>query len=1018
MAAMGQPLRFSFEPLTIDDGLSSNAIVSINQDRCGFLWFGTEGGLNRYDGYRVIAYLREPDNAQSLSSNAISKIVQTRDTLEYALWIGIGMSSGSGLNKINLLTDSNTYYAGPVVEDIHQDANRTIWVASQDGLYSFDPVTGDFIRETVCLDALPSEKNNDRILCLKGDNDGNLWVGTTHGLIKRDLATGKQPRCSAIRTPVLANDTVSAITEDRAGFLWLGTPQGLERFDPKLSEVTHFQHLSGSIPIIAILEDDKGVLWVATERNGVCVIDPTRRTGQFLVHNPSDSRSLRDNWITALYQDHSGTIWVGTKHGGVQKVVAPREEFFTYTPVQDRPGALNVKPVWSFLERTKGGDVWIGTQQGIEVFDRRTSTFRRVLAKQAVGQYPVRAMCTDPSDNSVWVGTLHGGLFNVDDTEGRVTNFVQDFNAVATTLHKHIYSLALESDRRLWIGTNGDGLWYHDRVERKFGRHPLQLRNRGAERPLAWAVTLHISQGAGSSKESALWIGGWSEGLIKLDLETFEHVQYLHDPKDPTSLSANSVFAICESAAEPGIFWIGTSGGGINRFDSRTGLFRRLTPTDGLPHNDVYGIHEDGFGSIWISTGNGLAKLNPRTLAFKNYNVHDGLQGRSFSLGAAFKSFDGEMLFGGANGFTRFKPINDQDEIPPLVTITSIKHFDTEIPVFSPVWNKTKSVEFEYGGGFFTVSFVGLHFKRPDAIRYAYRLEGYDADWRIGKVREATYAQVPPGDYKFHVKAANSDGIWNETGAVILVSVGYPYWRQWWFWSIVGTVIIAGAFLFRRSGIRRAIILERARMEEAERLRKKIATDFHDEMGHTITAISLGSRLLESELSTAPAHVREQVARIGQRADRMFKEVRELTWELDPAKNSLQDLVEYLKSFSDSLFEATSIAFRIEGMKATFAHIELPGEWRRHLTRIFKEAMTNSARHAVGCKTVTLSFTIEDGQLAIELKNDGRGFEAAGTSVGNGLPNMHERARLIGGNLSIVSSIDTGTTVSCSVKLP
>jgi len=275
-----------------------------------------------------------------------------------------------------------------------------------------------------------------------------------------------------------------------------------------------------------------------------------------------------------------------------------------------------------------------------------------------------------------------------------------------------------------------------------------------------------------------------------------------------------------------------------------------------------------------------------------------------------------------------------------------------------------------------------------------------------------------PGEYEFIVKAANCDGVWSTPLTMATIVIAPPFWERWWFYSLCVAFLIASTFLFYRSGVRRAIHMERARTEEREQLRKKLAADFHDEIGHQITSISLGARLLEREMNDSSPHLQAHVRSIGAHVDQVSKEIRELTWELDPSKDSLLHLVEYLKGISDQLFDTTSLAFRVVGVESEFEKVALPIEWRRHLTRIFKEAMHNAAKHAVGCKNVTLAITLRERFLTIALTDDGGGFDPANVLTGNGFTNMRNRAVLLKGSLAIISELPGGTTVRFEAKLP
>ncbi len=1021
--------HFRFEHLTVDDGLPQNEIVCIYQDRAGFMWFGTKGGLARYDGYGFKTYHAEPWRDSALSNSSITVLFELdrKQTPDFGpkfqgLWIG---TDGGGLNIANSLThkfahfldhENDTIATGRGnLSTIMQDRRGIVWIATLDGLYRFDLKSQAFV--SVDYDNVPHHPGRvDQILSLCEDRTGAIWIGTNHGAYRYEPERNSFVRFGHDdhQRASISADLVQALYQDSHGRVWFGTQGGLDRYDDSTQTISHvLMHREGSIvptsnSIVTICEDSRGFLWVGTVGGGVGMFDPRAETWEWANHVPDDPSSLSDNTVFSITEDFTGTMWFGTRRG-VNKMTLGGIRFGNYRSITSTRNNI----VWSICESTVDSlpIVFVGTQAGLATLDQPMAQLKpftpEVKGIEVLNRYAVRSILADHSE-VLWIGTLGGGLFRFDRKRGVIEQRID------RKFKMDIYALLDDGKGNLWVGTNGSGLLRYDKANGTFEDFSSKSPDDWKENE--WVIAMQRTRDEGS--DSVLWVGTWSYGLARVDLRTRRRTYFQHERGNSNTLSDNSVFSLYESAREPGILWIGTGGGGLSRLNIRDTTFTTFTRQHDLPDNVVYGILEDGSGALWLSTNSGLSRFDPRKGEFRNYDHSDGLQSNEFNLGAYFKNDRGELFFGGPNGLNGFVPDLVVNSRPPRVVLTHLAYpgSDSRAP-----WegNSSGIIELSYDKGFLSFEFVALHYKEPSKNRYAYMLTGADKEWRYANARsEPSYTALPPGEYAFVVKAANCDGAWSTPRTMATIVIAPPFWARWWFYTLCVAFLVGSAFLFHRSSVRRAVRMERAMADGREQLRKKLAADFHDEIGHKLTAISLGARLLERELATAAVHVRDQVTSIGAHVDQVSKEVRELTWELDPDKDSLLDLAEYLKGISDQLFDTTDIAFRIVGLENHFGTVKLPIEWRRQLTRIFKEAMHNVAKHAKGCRNVTLAITLRDRLLTIALTDDGSGFETTGVSAGNGFANMRNRSVFLNGSLDIVSKAFGGTAIHFESKLP
>jgi len=787
----GQDLRnlqfdiLSSENIKIEKGLSQNTVHSIFQDESGYMWFGTWDGLNKYDGYTFTTFNQQ----NGLSGQTIHAIFQDSEGF---IWIG----TDDGLNRINSSTneisvfkhiESDTFsLVNNVVTAIIEDKLTNLWIGTHQGLSMFDRKTGKFhpyLHLGHDNNLLRSNYIND--LC--HDERGFLWIGTNIGLIRFDLNTLSLKRFfhKPGDTTSLPNNQVRSVYKDMQGILWIGTVNGLGRFNQVSQDFTIFYSQTQNDnsltdnSISVIFEDTKGYLWIGTD-NGLNIYDRVKEIFYRLKHESYNLNSISNNRIMSIYEDASGSIWIGT-FIGVSRYDRYSSKFRHFRHMPDDTNCLNSNYVISIFEdhhRT----VWIATDNGMNLMDRSTGKFSYMIHvpddPNSLVSNDLRVAIQDKRGN-YWIGTSNEGLDRYDPESKIFTHFQYNPKNKNSLRSNDILSLFEDSDGLIWIGTGTGGLNRFDPDNEHFKAYMYSNNDQfSISSNNIWAIY--------EDSMGDIWLGT-DNGLNCFKKKENKFYRYIYDPVDPESLSAKDVFSIYED--QSGTLWIGTKGGGLNKFDHESGKFKAFTEDDGLANNVVYATLEDEKGNLWISTNWGLSKFNIQEETFINYDVKDGIQSNEFNLGADFQNIDGEMYFGGMNGFNLFHPseikINPRK---PTTVITSFQIFNKKVDYNI---NNGDTIHLSARDNFFTIEFSALDYTNPSKNRYQYILENYDKLWihTDADKRYSEYTNVRPGTYTYYVKGSNNDGIWDENGVSLTIIIR-PFWYNTWLFRIGFLVIL------------------------------------------------------------------------------------------------------------------------------------------------------------------------------------------------------------------------------------
>ncbi len=969
-ALLPEGIQLKFEHISIADGLSQNTVNCILQDSKGFMWFATEDGLNKYDGYKFIIYDSEPDNPGTLNINYIWTIYEDRSG---TLWVG---TWGGGLNRFNRNNGCFTYYihdpGNPYslshneVRAICEDPSGKLWIGTKGGgLNEFDPYTERFIHYKHDPDN-PFSLSGDEVMCLCVDRSGLLWVGTRNaGLNSFDPRTGNFSR--------FPYNEISSIYEDEAGVIWVGTKGGgLYRYNPGTEDFTRHQHNQkdttslGSNEVSSIYEDKSSTLWVGTNGGGLSRFDRDKGIFTNFLNSPTDPNSLSTNDVRAIYEDKSGVLWVSTYGGGINKRNRKNEKFNLYSSDPGNPNSLSSQIVWSIFEDA-AGLLWIGTSDGLNSFNRSTGRYTQYKHDPkdpgSLSDNHVRKIYEDKS-GTFWIGTNSGGINRFNPSTGRFVCYKNDPNNSDSLSHNTIRAIYEDRSGVFWIGTGGGGL---NKLDRSSGRFFHFRHDPASPHSLSHNFVYSILE----DRSGVLWIGTWGGGLNKFDRDREEFKCYRTDSFNPRSLSNDLVLSIYEDNS--GVLWLGTSGGGLNKFNQDKETFVHYREKEGLPNDVIYGILEDRRGHLWLSTNKGLSEFNPGTGEFKNFSVVEGLQSNEFNGGAYHKNKLGEMFFGGINGFNSFFPeqiISDNQYIPPVV-ITAFLKLNKEVKLEKPI-SELEEVQVSYRNSSFSFEFAALDYTAPERNKYAYKMENFNDEFIFtdAKKRFATYTNLPSGDYVFRVKGTNYDGKWNEEGTSIRIRIIPPLWDTLWF-RILFFILIASVLLFYFQVRIKKVRLE-LKKEQLER-ELKLKSDFTAMLVHDLRSPLTSIMGYAEMMYSSPGII--DIERTGEiitkSSEKMLKLINDMLVisRFEAGKITLNKTYTTLKSIVKEHIEVMQPLLDMKQFRIEYDFPTLPKLYidREKIGQVINNLLGNAAKFSPEKGTITIK--------TVEINENGRCFQ-------------------------------------------
>ena len=1052
-----QPGQYLFQHLTVEDGLPINAVSDALEDQQGFLWLATSNGLVRYDGDNLRVFTHDVDDSLSISNSFIGKLHEDRWGF---LWIS---TTGGGLNKYDPKTETfRAYKHNPkdpnslpsnTIHAIMEDDLGHFWVGTDKGLSKVTLSQGPDREPLFFQNIIQGEDglSNAYIKAIFQDKARHIWVGTNHGLnrlpppkaqeegliegIEQYTATDKGPN------PIVGN-LIHSIFQSEDGLIWIGTGTGLQKLvisaTGELGFQTVLDQYLGSQTITDIIQDQAGQLWVSIFGAGLLQFnysDTSTIALNHLRHLPEKRSSLSGDKVYFIYPDKNGLFWVGTAKAGLS-YFDPSPQAFQY--IEGDYSAI------AMLEDRKGF-LWVGTERNGLIRINQLSGKQTAFKAGYPNLYSnlITEIFEDQTGN-LWLGSFRGlNVWAKEDRERDTTVQFKHYRAQPDS-HQGL------SDRRVfaiheypvgvyWIGTRGQGLnrltfTDGDWDSPYFMHYKHDPSQNSISDDYVWAIE-HDAQGQ-------LWVGtdkGVNKIILNAQHEPISFQAFRNKPQELNSLSTDLIGPIL--CSEDSIIWVGTAGEGLNKLDFRQDptfeqpTISRYNINNGLPDNSIYSIIEDKNGFLWLSTNRGLSRFNPnfnpqggqqKEDAFTNFFAKDGLQADEFNTNAFTKSPRSQQLFfGGQNGITHFSPDSlDYGLHPPKLSFTDFRLFNQAVPIagegspLSRSISRSSDLKLSYKDDMISFEFAAMDFRQPTLNQYAYKLEGYSEDWiYLGNENSVHFTNLDPGEYQLVVKGSNSRGIWNHSGASIRFSISPPPWRSWWAYLLYALLFGAVLYFFIQSRIRQGMRkieeanrLAQARYEERESLRKQNAADYHDELGHRLTKISLFLELAQRQ-SDSNETLERYLDKIKSNTQDLSDGIRDLIWSLDPAKDSLYETLLRLQAFGDKLFDYSDTAFQTKGIAEASLQIQLGADQRRHLLLLFKEAMHNCLKYAKA-GVAKLDIESSSGQIKIIFQDNGIGFDHTKSAGGYGLKNMEERAKKIGGALGITSVGGEGTVIS------
>lgn len=821
-SVLKQYKRLKFESLTIKDGLSENTVNCIVKDTAGYMWFGTNNGLNKYNGYEFTVYRNNPKDSLTISSSLITCLfVDSNGTL----WVG---TRHGGLNTFNPEKNSFTHYKksekpGSIshnhIKDITEDKEQNLWIATWGGGLNRFPVRSKRFEHFKHKPDDPNSPFSDKVSCVIMDSRGDLWLGSDGKAItnfKEHQRTFTRYVYNSDETGQESNNIGNTIIEDNEGTIWVATEGiGFFRFNKQTGNFDeHYTHsknknsLSNDM-ILDMYEDKNGVFWITTDGGGLNLFDRFTKTFMCFRQNESDKYSLNRDAVFHVFEDDRSIKWLGNVQGGVNYHNPLKYKFHHYRHDSHDENSISNNAVIA-ITQDKQGFIWFGTDNGLNRFSPTTETFQHYFHQpqnsNSLSGNVITTMLED-SEGNFWIGTYTKGLNRFDRKNNRFIRYRHNPNDTKSLGHHNVWCLYEDSKKRLWIGLLGGGL---DRFDRNTGTFIHYKHNPQDKKSLSHNKVSVILE----DSRNNLWIGTEDGGLNLFNekKQTFSH--FRHNPKNQNTISNDDIRALFEDSK--GRFWVGTEDGGLNQFIYDKQIFTNYRMEDGLPSNSIHDILEDENRYLWISTINGIVRCKPGEDEYQTFDVEDGLQSNQFHYTSCLKSQSGRFYFGGINGFNAFYPdsIKRNPYIPPVV-ITDFKIFNKSVnyrsentPIDKPV-NYIEEIVLDYQQDMFSFDFVAIGYTNPMKNLYRYKMEGFDRNWieTTADKRTATYTNLNHGEYTFHVIASNNDERWNTSGKSIKIKITPPYWKTLWFKHVTiigGVLLIIALYLLRIRNVKKS----------------------------------------------------------------------------------------------------------------------------------------------------------------------------------------------------------------------
>lgn len=1007
VGVQAQPSTLYFRNLNTSHGLSHSKVNCIIQDQRDFIWLGTDDGLNRYDGYRFEIFRHDPLNSASVSGNIITDLLEDKTGV---LWIA---TADGGLTKYDYRMPPPSQFRQfkhsaadtssiplNIINALIEDSEGYLWLAtSGHGVLRFDPQKEIFTE--------PVRRRSRTYLDLAIGPDGRVWAGRQGGgLVKIDPTTlqfEEDPRYDDVYAR-LPHMTVSSLFKDSKNNMWLGSwDKVVYRINARHEEEVFTRtndpfSFPGDDPL-AFAEDKHEHIWIGGQYQGLYFFHPATKKFFQYKHDPAREGSLADNRVNCIYIDNSGIVWIGTTKG--ISIYNPLQQKFvqTFLPATDRGTIL-----YDFFTDEKG-NLLIGTSHGIYRKNKADGSFQHYPLRYKGEELAVTKFFRDER-NTLYIGT-DLSLFRLNRpglTPELLPNTEKDV-VMRKIIESRVVSMVtdtIEGHPALLVSPYGHYFTYYDFTLQQWVSRQDSVRQIVKKFNIKDNLVRKFFK-AGNGK---IWIATTKFGLGEwLNNSTPSLKYYYNIPGDNKSISNNNIYDISEDVK--GNFWISTYGGGLHYFNTNTKTFEHITAS----HNLAEGLQTDDKGNVWMIANGNLHKYDPYHKSYTTYQLPD-LEKSGGVKGYIFKDKKGKFYLAGPNYYISFLPgsIRDINEQP--------KVFLTDFKIFNTSYNhllSRKQIVLKYNENFFSLEFAAPAYQAGYPVQYSHKLEGVDNDWVLDGTRNSiNYTNLDDGEYVFKVRATNKPGAWGPEIATISIRINPPFWKTWWFYTLAAAIISLVVYAIYRYRINELL--------KRQAIRNKIAQDLHDNVGSTLSSISVYSqvaKIYKEQDRMEP--LQETLEKISTTSSEMISEMNDIVWAINPRNDNMATILQRMESFARPLLGSQDIKFHFSyEMSVQHQHLEM--DKRKNFYLIFKEAVNNALKYS-GCKNLWVEIWLHHHQLQLSVKDDGKGFDArrvksTATLSGNGVRNMQMRAREMKGSCRIESVPGDGTTVLLSFPIP
>ncbi|MBN2173288.1 MAG: hypothetical protein JW731_04100 [Bacteroidales bacterium] len=912
-----------FETISTGKGLSSSVVTCILKDSKGFMWFGTQNGLNKFDGYNITAYIHSDSSVHSVSGNYIRSLFEDK---EGSIWIG---TEHHGLNRFDrsthrfepFLPDTSKTgnYVDNTVNAITQLKNGNLLIGTNKGLFQVNIISKSFEKLKLSTDNSMEGFTTQVFLT---EPDGTVWIGTDKGLIRLNPGSGESEIYihDHSNENTLGNNTIHAIYRSEEGILYIGTNEGLQILNEAEGSFTRFDYESnfeentGIEEIHGLAEDHRGNLWIGTFGGGLVRVNPKHKNAILYKNISGDSQSLSNDYIFTLLFDITGVLWVGTYGGGINKLEMVNIWFDQIKRDAGSGLGLASNDVYSLLSTI--GQIWIGTDNGLSIYnqqDQSISNIQKIPDDQTgLSDNSIYALLED-SEKNIWIGTAAGGLNKLNASDRKTGNF----KFTKFLENEEILCLFEDQSNTIWAGTrHGIKLIKNNSVVGSFKRN--SENGTGLSDNEIFAIR--------QDKNGVVWIGT-NNGLNRYNHNesTFTTIDNGLLKNDAGTLL--TIYCIFEDS--DGWLWLGTDNSGLIKMNrEKTGIEEIYTTEKGLPDNVIYGILEDEKNCLWLSSNNGIIKAikheNSNSLSFVHFSSNNYLPVDAFNIGAFCQGVDGVLYFGSYEGVTYFNPENVMgNKVRPPVYITKFQLFFKDVPVandgsspLSKDISETQTIILNHDQNVLSFEFTALNYIQPVKNSFAFMMEGLNDSWNyVGSQRSAQYLYIPPGEYTFKVKASNNDGLWNEEGASLQIIIKPPFTQTVWFYLIVIVLLIAIIYWILNVRTRRLKVI-RARLEKQVQTRTSELREKNEALNMALEDLKkTQSQLIDSE----------KMASLGQLTAGVAHEINNpinfVSGNVKPLKQDINDIVSVLNKYEE-LIEKYQLADRFNEVEKLKMEVE------------------------------------------------------------------------------------------------